>query len=145
MEYKRYKPKIDRLFWFILIPTLILLAAVTVLAVFAPSALWVIIPTDVFTVYFLITTLFGYAELREKCVFIKFGFFMKREIPYDSIYGTEKVRKFYSDSMLSLKNSIEHVNIKHDKFNLTSISVVGNDEFLAELDARRFSRDSTLN
>ncbi len=137
---KRFKPQYDKVFRIINISISVFMLAITPLAVIEPLSLVLIILTDLFVAYFLISPLFGYVELREKSVFIKFGFFMKCEIPYDKIYGTQRVRKFYSDSMMSLKNSIEHVNIKHDKFNLTSISVVDNDGFLAELDRRRFSQ-----
>ena len=75
-------------------------------------------------------------ELREHTLFIKLGFIMKREIPYAKIRGTEKQRKFYSDSMLSLKNSFDHVNVKYNRFDMISVSVVNNDEFVKNLEER---------
>ena len=137
MKYKRFKPKLDKLFWIILIPTAIFLIAMTVIpAIFAPEALFFTVPVDMFVAYFLISSLFGYAELREETLFIKFGFILKKEIPYSKIRGMEKVRRFYSDSMTSLKNSIEHVNIKYNAFDTVSISVKDNDAFIAELNTR---------
>ena len=67
---------------------------------------------------------------------LRFGFFMKREIPYSKIRGVEKVRRFYSDSMLSLKNSFDHLNIKYNTFDIISISVVGSEDFVSELSLR---------
>ena len=137
MEQRRFKPLIDKLFWIILIPTCLLLLSVTVIAVFEPLALVLTLLVDIFTLYFLISPLFGYVELREKTLFVKFGFFMKREIPYSKIRGVSRERKFYSDSMLSLKNSFEHVNIKYNSFDMLSVSVVGNDELIAEIEAKK--------
>lgn len=137
MEQRRFKPLIDKLFWIILIPTCLLLLSVTVIAVFEPLALVLTLLVDIFTLYFLISPLFGYVELREETLFVKFGFFMKREIPYSKIRGVSRERKFYSDSMLSLKNSFEHVNIKYNSFDMLSVSVVGNDELIAEIEAKK--------
>ena len=136
MEQRRFKPLIDKLFWIIFIPTCLLLLAVTVVAVFEPLALVLTLLVDIFTLYFLISPLFGYVELREETLFVKFGFFMKREIPYSKIRGVSRERKFYSDSMLSLKNSFEHVNIKYNSFDMLSVSVVGNDELVREIQVR---------
>ena len=135
MDTKRFKPKIDKMFFWITIPTAVLLVGMTVgFAFLSPlSVLFVMIPTDLFTFYFLISPLFGYAELREESVFIKFGFIMKREIPYSKIRGMSFERKFYADSMLSLKNSLDHVNVKYNTFDLVSISVNENEEFVTEL------------
>lgn len=137
MKIKRYKPLIDKMFWWILIPTCMLLIALTAISAFSLGALILTILVDLLTLYFLISPLFGYVELREETVFVKFGFFMKREIPYSKIRGVEKTRKFYSDSMLSLKNSFEHVNIKYNTFDMLSVSVVGNGELMEEIDHRR--------
>ena len=63
-------------------------------------------------------------------------FFMKREIPYSKIRGVEKARRFYSDSMLSLKSSLDHLNIKYNTFDIMSISVVESDGFVRELSER---------
>ena len=137
LENKRYSPQIDKLVWWITAPTVALLVAVTVLSAFAPMSLFVMLPMDLFTLYFLVSPLFGYVELRGETVFVKFGLFMKREIPYSKIRGAEKVRKFYSDSILSLKNSFEHVNIRYNSFDMLSVSVVGNDELISDIEARR--------
>ena len=137
METKRYTPLIDKLFYFILIPTAVLLLGATVLSCFEPTSLFIMVPVDILCIYFIITPLFGYVELREKTVFIKFGFFMKKEIPYSKIRGVVKARRYYADSMVSLKNSLEHVNIKYNTFDIVSVSVKDNDGFIAELEARR--------
>ena len=63
---------------------------------------------------------------------------MKREIPYEKIRGAKKERKWYSDSMLSLKNSMEHVNLLYNTFDFVTISVVDSDELIRELNKRRF-------
>jgi hypothetical protein len=122
------------------VPISIVMLGVTVLSFFEPTALFVMLPVDIFTFYFLFSSLFGFAELREKSLFIKFGFILKTEIPYSSIRGIAKDRKFYSDSMLSLKNALSHVNIKYNKFDLVTVSVKENDEFIEEL-TRRIKKD----
>ena len=138
MEAKRYKPLVDRMFLYVSIPTVLILGTLTAFVLIRPviSAVIITAAADLLTLYFLISPLFGYVELREDTLFIKLGFFMKREIPYKSIRGTAKARKFYSDSMLSLKNSFEHVNIKYNRFDIMSMSVKDNDEFIKDLEER---------
>ena len=133
---KRYKPLVDKLFFITWVPTAIVMLGFTVLSAFEPAALFIMIPIDIFTFYFLFSSLSGYAELREHSVFIKFGFIMKIEIPYDKIRSVSRARKFYSESMLSLKNSFEHINIKYTKFDVVCVSVIGNDELIKELTER---------
>ena len=137
MGNKKFTPKYDKLFWIIFIPTVIFLVVMTVIpSIFAREALWIMIPVDLFVLYFLISPLFGYAELREKSLFIKFGFIIKREIPYERIRGAEKVKKAYADSFIALKNSMEHVNVKYNTFDMLSISVKDNEAFIEEINLR---------
>ena len=89
-----------------------------------------------FVLYFFVSPLFGYVELRENSMLIKYGFILKKEIPYSKIRSVTKARKFYSDSMMSLKNSFDHVNIKYNTFDVTCVSVVDNDSFINELSKR---------
>ncbi|MBQ7333478.1 MAG: PH domain-containing protein [Clostridia bacterium] len=134
MQSKRYKPKIDKLFYIIWIPTGILMLAVTVLtAFFEPKILFWMLPIDVFVAYFLVSSLAGCVILRETSIFIKYGFILKKEIPYSKIRSIDVTRKWYSDSMLSLKNSLEHVNIKYNTFDVTTVSVEDNNDFVEEL------------
>ena len=136
MENKRYKPLIDKMFWFILGLSAVIMLPLTVLVVieFSWFAFTVVILSDISILYFILSPLFGYVELREKTVFIKFGFFLSKEIPYSKIRGTSKSRKWHSDSMLSLKNSLEHVNIKYNNIDFVTVSVVDNDGFISELE-----------
>ena len=139
MENKRFYPKIGRMFWAILIPSEIFMLAMNALWIFYPGgplSVIVIVGTFVLLNYFLLTPCFGFVEFREKALFVKFGFFMKREIPYDKIRGIEKARKFYSDSMLSLKNDMEHLNIKYNKFDIISVSIKDEENFIRELKLR---------
>ena len=60
---------------------------------------------------------------------------------YDKLFfiilrAVEKGRGFYSESMMALKNSFEHVNIKYNSFDLTTVSVDKNDDFILELSNR---------
>jgi hypothetical protein len=112
------------------------LAASTVVSAFEPISLLITIPVDLFCTYFLISPLFGYVELRDDAVFIKYGFIMTKEIPYSSIRGTAKARKLYSDSTVSLKCSLNHVNIKYNKFDVTSVSVADGDDLIEEINTR---------
>ena len=130
MNTLKYKPKIDALFFIIFIPTNILLISGVVLASFAPTSLFVMLPVFLFSNYFFISPLFGYVELRESTLFIKYGLFMKKEIPYSKIRAVEKERKWYSETMMSLKNSFEHVNVKYNSFDVTAVSVKDNEGFI---------------
>ncbi len=89
---------------------------------------------DVFTYYFMVSSLVGYVELREHTLYVKFGFILKREIPYDKIRELNKERRIMSYSMLSLKNSLEHINIKYNRFDMITVSVVKNDELIERLE-----------
>lgn len=144
MENKRFRPMIDKSFWLIWVPTVALLAVGTVIALSAPIALCIMVATDLFTLYFLITPLFGYVELREETVYIKFGLLTDKEIPYEKIRDVDKERKIYADSMVSLKNSLEHVNIKYNRFDVVSVSVITNNELISEL-TKRTSQISRIN
>ena len=136
MENWRYKPLIGMTFWAILVITLILLTPATVCASFDFLALCIVIPVDIFTLYFIVTPLFGYVELREESVFIRFGLIVTREVRYDSIREIVKDHKLYANSMMALKNSLDHVDIKYNRFDVYSVSVVDNDSFIRELEAR---------
>ena len=136
MQNVRLKPKIGKMFYIIWLPTVALLIAITAISFTGLLAFLIMLATDIFTVYFLFSSLVGYVELREKTLFVKFGFFLKREIPYGKIRGVSKERKFYADSLLSIKNTMEHVNIKYNRFDVISVSVVDNDYLVGELNRR---------
>ena len=136
MPNKRFKPLIDKTFYIIWIPTAVLLAVATVISLSSRLALLILIATDLFALYFLLSSLAGYVELCENTVFIKLGFIMKLDIPYEKIRGFSRARKIYSDSTISIKNSLEHVNIKYNKFDIVSVSVVTNDELIEEIERR---------
>lgn len=137
MSNLKYKPKVDKLFWIITLPTVVLMIALTVFSAVAPLALIITILADIFVAYFLVSPLFGYVELRENTIFVKFGLLLNREIPYSKIRSIKKVRRWYSDSMLSLKCSLDHINIKYNSFDVMDVSVTDNDSLISELTARR--------
>lgn len=136
MENRRFKPLIDKTYYMIWIPTMIVLVLCTAAACFSLGSILVMAFTDLFAIYFLITSLFGYVELREQSIYVKLGLITDREIAYDSIRGVVKDKKLYSESTVSLKCALEHVNIKYNKFDVLTVSVVGNDELIRELEAR---------
>ena len=137
MQTKRYKPLCDGIYLGITLPTVFLtLGATVLLALAEASTLFVMIPLTLFILYFSVASLFGYVELRESTLFIKYGPVLKREIPYSKIRGVEKDKKFYSESMMSLKNALTHVNIKYNSFDVTTVSVIDNDGFVSELKER---------
>ena len=136
MQTKRYKPLVDKLFYIMLIPTLLLTAAMIVLATHSTLALIITCIVAAIILYLFISPLFGYVELREGSVFIKYGLFLSKEIPYSSIRGVQKEKKFYCDSMLSLKSALEHVNIKYGKFDVTTVSVKTNDALIKDIEER---------
>ena len=137
METKKYRPKIDKLYWILLLSTnAVCLPLLFIPPFFSPQTLFITVPLFVFVNYFFVSPLFGYVELRENELFIKYGFILKRSIPYGKVRSAVKERKFYTDSMLSLKNSLEHVVIKYNAYDFTAVSVVDNDAFIAELYGR---------
>lgn len=138
METKRYSPNFDRFYRLaIVLPTeLVMLALTVTMAILEPTSLFYDIPVLLFVNYFVISPMTGYVELREEGLYIRFGFFMKREIPYAKVRGIAKEHKFYADSMLALKGSLDHINVKYNKFDLVSISIKNTDEFIAELSER---------
>ena len=138
MKNERYKPKVDKLFWWLFSLTNgVLLAILVPTTIDAPTTLFINLPIFLFTNYFFISSLFGYVELRERELFIKYGFFLKRSIPYAKIRSLQKERKFYTDSILSLKNAMEHVNIKYNSFDVTAVSVTDNDALIAAVNEKR--------
>ena len=139
MKNQKFKPFFDKFFWTIAIVTAVILVAANTLCIYAPIILLFLIPLDLFILYFFVSPFFGYVELRKESLFIKFGFILKKEIPYKKIRGIVKERKLYSESMLSLKNAIEHVNIKYNSFDVITVSVINNDAFIEALEVRKKS------
>ena len=133
---KKYKPLVDKLFWIISVPTILLVIGAIIISIYHAIALIIMSAVAAFVLYFFVSPLFGYVELRENSMLIKYGFILKKEIPYSKIRSVTKARKFYSDSMMSLKNSFDHVNIKYNTFDVTCVSVVDNDSFINELSKR---------
>ena len=136
VEKMRYKPLVDKLFFIIWIPTVLLLAAGTVISAYAPLSLLIMIPVDIFTLFFLVSPLFGYVELRERTLFIRLGLIMKREIPYEKIRAIESERRWYTYSMLSLKCALDHLNLRYNSFDVITVSVKGNAELANALRER---------
>ena len=136
MQNLRLRPKIGKMFYIIWIPTVAFLSVMTLISAVELFAFLIMLATDIFTLYFLFTSLVGYVEFDEKILFVKFGFFLKREIPYAKIRSVDLERKFYADSMLSIKNTMEHVNIRYNRFDVISVSVVDNDRLINELKRR---------
>ena len=134
MEEKVFKPLVDKVYLSLLAFTLgVMLALTVLLALKAPISLISLVPIDLLVLYLVVSPFFGYVKLGEDRLYIRFGIILKREIPYDKIRSAEKVRKFYSDSMLSLKTAMEHVNIRYNSFDIVSVSVVGSDSLVSFL------------
>ena len=137
MPIKRYKPLIDKLFYILASVTLAVVVIPTVICgISAPKTLFIMLPILLFVAYFFISPLFAYVELRESSLFIKYGFIIKREIPYEVIRKIEKERRIISTSILSIKNALDHVNVKYNRFDVTTLSLQDSDEFLNALNER---------
>lgn len=138
MQIKKYKPLLDKLFYISTVIALLILAAMTVSVCLFPAAVAIVIVAlvDLLTVYVIFSPLFGYVELREETLFIKYGLILKKEIPYEKIRSAEKTRHWYSESILALKNAITHVNVRYNAFDVTTVSVKDNDGFIEELQKR---------
>ena len=144
MQNKIYKPLFDKLFWWTFAITVAILAPLAVVSAFHPVTLLVTVPVIILTLYVLISPFWGYVELREDTVFIKFGLILKKEIPYSKIRDVQLDRKFYSESIIALKNSIEHLNIKYNRYDAVTVSVKGNEAFMEDLNARLLEARRTL-
>ena len=137
MKENRYYPLVDKLFYCIAIPTNVLFLAVLIpMIMLAPEGVAILIPTVMLVDYFLISPLFGCVELRENTLLIKYGFFLKKEIPYDKIRSIKKKRSIISESMMSLKNALDHIEIRYDKFDITIVSLKDTDNFIEEIDKK---------
>ena len=136
MEIKRFRPLVDKLNWIIfgIVATILLGLTVWVFLFPEPVAIGLTIFIDLAILYLLLSPLFGYVELRENTVFIKFGLIMKKAIPYTAIRRAEKVIKITADSLISLKTAFEHINIKYNRYDVVSVSIKDGDEFIAELE-----------
>ncbi len=137
MQEHRYKPLTDKLFYLLATSTLLITLTPTVICgILAPTTLFITLPILLFTAYFLLSPLFGYVELREASLYIKYGFIISREIPYEKIRKIETERKIISPSILSIKNALDHINIKYNTFDLTTVSLKKSDEFIMALNGK---------
>ena len=132
---KRYKPRFDRLFYGIAIFTAVVMLGCLIPSFYGGGAFAIVVTLGslILCGYFLVSPCFGYAELREETLFIKFGFFLSREIPYEKIYAVEKKHMMVADSMLSLKNAMDHLNVKYNRFDLISLSLQNEEDFIKAL------------
>ena len=134
---KRYYPLFDKFYYITAAITFVLVTTpMLICGIHAPGTLFITIPIFLFAMYFFISPLFAYVELGEDELFIKFGLMMTKKIPYSKIRKTEKDRTGISPSVLSIKNAMEHVNIKYNRFDMVSVSVTDNDELIAEIEKR---------
>ena len=137
MQEHRYKPLTDKLFYLLATFTLLITLTPTVICgILAPTTLFITLPILLFTAYFLLSPLFGYVELREASLYIKYGFIVSREIPYEKIRKIETERKIISPSILSIKNALDHINIKYNTFDLTTVSLKKSEEFIMALNGK---------
>ena len=133
---KKYKPAIDKLFYIVWIPISIIMIVSTVLSFFNIGSLILMLGIDIFIFYFLFSSISGYVEIREDYLYIKFGFILKKQIPYKVIREVIKERKIYSTSFLSLKNALEHIVIKYNKYDDVTVSIKNNDDSIKEIKKR---------
>lgn len=133
----RFKPYFDKTFKVVLFLSsalcLMLFVALSFVDFFA---MLVCLACALLTAYFIISPLFGYAELRDKTLYVKFGIIMEKEIEYSRITRIKRGRGFYSDSFVSLKNSMEHITVWCGIGESVTLSVVDNDRFATELEER---------
>ena len=135
----KFRPRVDKYYLWIAIPTEIFLIVMTVMTLvhFTLFGLIVMLIALALSSFFILAPIFfGYAELRDDELFVDFGVFIKRSIPYSRIRAIEKKRRFYSESMLSLKCAIDHVDIKYNRFDVLSLSLCNEDKFIAELNKK---------
>ena len=142
MKRLRYKPKFDKLYYIIFAVCLVLVLPATVVpAVFEPVTLFITLPTLLFVLYFLVSPMFGYVELMDEAVYIKYGLILNKTIPYKSIRCVDCGRGVISESMMSLKNAMDHVTIKYNAYDVTVVSVTDNEGLITELNFRALFSD----
>ncbi len=134
---KRYKPKKDKLYVWLSVTVNAVCLPMLVIGSFDPISLFAVIPIILFCNYFLISPLFGYVELREDHLFIKYGLLLKKCLPYSKIRSAEIKRSVISEAMMNLKLSLDHVVIKYNSFDFTIVSVKENEAFISELTERK--------
>ena len=133
---KRFTPKLDKLYWITLLITNALCIPLALAPFFEPKSLFITIPVLVFVEYFFVSPLFGYVELGEDHIIVKYGFFLKRCIKYSDIRAVIPERSVISESVFSLKSSLDHLRIKYNRFDYTIVSVKDNEDLLEELNKR---------
>ena len=136
MENKKYRSSFDKIFYIPWLIVFIVLVPITIISFEELIPGLIMLGTDTFTFYFLFSSLVAYVEFKDEVLFIKFGFFLKKEIPYSKIRDVVKERKFYSVSMMAIKNSLNHLNIKYNKFDIVTVSLKDEEEFIYELKRR---------
>ena len=136
VNIKKYKPKVDKLFYIMLVVINVISLAILII----PQLFYLSFESFIFSIivilfinYFLISPLFGYIEIRETSIFIKYGIILKKEIPFNKIKKLELKKKWYSDSIFALKCSIEHVDITFNSYDKTCVSVKENDIFIEDV------------
>ncbi len=129
----RYRPKIDKFFWWMLVIVNAVCLSLLVISIFDPISFFCTVPIALFCNYFFISPLFGYAELREDHIFIKYGLILKKSIPYKRLRSVEIKRGIISEAVIDLKLSLEHIVIKYNTFDFTIISVKENQFLIEEL------------
>ena len=135
-ERQIFKPKFDKMYWWSLALCAVYMIAMTFVALWHVQVAIVIGAVDLLLIWVLVSPCFGYVELREETLFVKFGLILKREIPYARIRKIQKVRHWYSESIIALKNAMEHVDIRYNLCDVVSVSVVENDAFIEALKNR---------
>jgi hypothetical protein len=110
-------------------------------AIYDPFSLIVTALVFLLILYFAVSPLFGYAELRDESLHIRYGFIMKVDIPYSKIRSVKRRRRVISYSTVSLKCDVEHIEIGYGSFDETTISLVDADEFVEELCLRSDVRE----
>lgn len=133
----KYRPKLDKMYWILLgITDGVCCVPLLVVSLLDPAALFISVPTVIFVNYFFVSPLFGYVALLEDGLFIKYGFILKKSIPYGRIRELKTERRYYSETILSLKNALDHVLIKYNRFDVTVVSVKENEDFVKEVKSR---------
>lgn len=142
MQNQRFKPKFDKLYWLSLSLCAVYMIVMTAISVGSRPMMIITGSVNLVLLWVLVAPWFGYVELREDVIWIRFGFFLKREVAYASIKRMQKVRHWYSESMIALKNAMEHVDIRYNACDVVSVSVTDNDALIEAIEQRRSLLDA---
>lgn len=131
----KYRVNIDKYYYITIVVVSLILLIPLILSIVA-KRVWVILVVAfliIFVEYLLFSCFIGYAKLEEDHLVIRYGFIIKRRLPYEIIRGVEKKSSYFSESLISLKTTKNCVVVLFNTYDNTTISIKDEDDFIEKL------------